>query len=144
MSLSTHQVAGVWPPSCISVAVAVVWRSELCYKQLLLIVISTFSQTLKQAPGPVAQNPIKIWYPVLQPILLARCLIVFEEDPFRFVSFRFVSFRFDSFRFVSIRFVSEQRKTSSAVEMASLILWLQAKEFRLSVCLNPFRKFSRS
>ena len=40
---------------------------------------------------------------------------------------------------VSFRFVSKQRKTSNAVEMSSLIFWLQAIELRLSVCLNTFR-----
>lgn len=44
----------------------------------------------------------------------------------------------------SFRFVSKQNRTSNAVEMSSLIFWLQAREPRLSVCFNTLRNFSRS
>ena len=40
--------------------------------------------------------------------------------------------------YVSFSFVSKQSKSSNAVEMSSLIFWLQAKELRLSVCFNTF------
>ena len=45
---------------------------------------------------------------------------------------------------MSFRFVSKQRKTSNAVGMCSLIFWLQARELRLSVCLNTFRNLNRT
>ena len=45
---------------------------------------------------------------------------------------------------MSFRFVSKQRKTSNTVGMCSLIFWLQARELRLSVCLNTFRNLSRT
>ena len=48
--------------------------------------------------------------------------------------------------YVSFHFVSKQTKTSNAVvsDTLTLIFWLQAKEFRLSVCFNTFRNFNRS
>ena len=42
------------------------------------------------------------------------------------------------------RFVSKQRKTLNAVEMSSLIFWLQAKELRLSACSNALRNLNGS
>ena len=42
------------------------------------------------------------------------------------------------------RFVSKQRKASNAEGMSSLIFRLQAKELRLSLCLNTFRNLNNS
>ena len=42
---------------------------------------------------------------------------------------------------MSLHFVSKQRKTFNAVVMPCLIFWLQARELRLSVCLNTFLNF---
>ena len=39
------------------------------------------------------------------------------------------------------RFVWKQNKTSNAVEMSSLIFWLQAKELWFHACFHTFQKF---